>query len=146
MKIMQGNMLTSLENVKTFLSEHAAEIGDPVTDSTQKEIDDCIVELGEHVAVQNTRTRVAASTLARQRAKREALVRDHLAPIAKIAKLRLAHIPEMVSFTLLGLLLDYALGTVPGMTIGLTLLGLAVAFFHLVQMSKAHSSGDAAQK
>ena len=43
---------------------------------------------------------------------------------------------EMVSFTLLGLLLDYALGTMPGFTIGLTLLGLAVAFFHLVQMTK----------
>lgn len=44
---------------------------------------------------------------------------------------------EMVSFTLLGLLLDYALGTMPGLTIGLTLLGLGAAFFHLVQMSKA---------
>ena len=44
---------------------------------------------------------------------------------------------EMVSFTLMGLLLDYAIGTMPGLTIGLTLIGLAVAFFHLVQMSKA---------
>lgn len=44
---------------------------------------------------------------------------------------------EMVSFTLLGLFLDYALGTMPGLTIGLTLIGLAVAFFHLIQMSKA---------
>ena len=47
---------------------------------------------------------------------------------------------EMVSFTLLGLLLDYALGSMPGFTIGLTLLGLAVAFFHLVQMAKALSA------
>lgn len=47
---------------------------------------------------------------------------------------------EMVSFTLLGLLLDYALGTMPGFTIGLTLLGLAVAFFHLVQMAKVLSA------
>ena len=44
---------------------------------------------------------------------------------------------EMVSFTLLGLLLDFSLGTMPGFTIGLTLLGLAVAFFHLVKMSQA---------
>lgn len=44
---------------------------------------------------------------------------------------------EMVSFTLLGLLLDYALGTMPGFTIGLTLLGLGAAFFHLVKMSQA---------
>ena len=44
---------------------------------------------------------------------------------------------EMVSFTLLGLLVDYGLGTMPGFTIGLTLLGLVAAFFHLVKMSQA---------
>jgi F0F1-type ATP synthase assembly protein I len=44
---------------------------------------------------------------------------------------------EMVSFTVVGLLLDYALGTMPGFTIGLTLLGLAAAFFHLTRLSKA---------
>jgi F0F1-type ATP synthase assembly protein I len=44
---------------------------------------------------------------------------------------------EMVSFTLLGLLIDYGLGTMPGFTIGLTLMGLGVAFFHLVKMSQA---------
>ena len=44
---------------------------------------------------------------------------------------------EMASFTIVGLLLDFALGTMPGLTIGLTLLGLVVAFFHLVKMSQA---------
>jgi F0F1-type ATP synthase assembly protein I len=44
---------------------------------------------------------------------------------------------EMASFTLMGLLADYFLGTMPGFTIGLTLLGLAVAFFHLVTISRA---------
>ena len=43
----------------------------------------------------------------------------------------------MVSFTLLGLLLDFGLGTMPAFTIGLTLLGLVIAFFHLVKMSQA---------
>jgi F0F1-type ATP synthase assembly protein I len=44
---------------------------------------------------------------------------------------------EMASFTIFGLLLDYALGTMPGFTIGLTLLGLPLAFFTLVKMAKA---------
>ena len=44
---------------------------------------------------------------------------------------------EMASFTVVGLLLDFALGTMPGFTIGLTLLGLVVAFYHLVKMSQA---------
>jgi F0F1-type ATP synthase assembly protein I len=43
---------------------------------------------------------------------------------------------EMASFTLFGLLLDYLLGTMPGFTIGLTLLGLVAAFFHLTRMAK----------
>lgn len=43
---------------------------------------------------------------------------------------------EMVSFTLLGLVLDYFLGTMPGFTVALTLFGVGVAFWHLVQMSK----------
>jgi F0F1-type ATP synthase assembly protein I len=44
---------------------------------------------------------------------------------------------EMASFTILGLLLDAGFGTMPGFTIGLTLFGLGVAFFHLVKMSQA---------
>jgi F0F1-type ATP synthase assembly protein I len=44
---------------------------------------------------------------------------------------------EMVAFTIFGLLIDYALGTMPWFTIGLTLLGLAAAFAALLRMSKA---------
>ena len=43
---------------------------------------------------------------------------------------------EMASFTVVGLLIDYALGTMPGFTIGLTLLGLVAAFVHLTRLSK----------
>jgi F0F1-type ATP synthase assembly protein I len=44
---------------------------------------------------------------------------------------------EMASFTLLGLLIDYLAGTMPAFTIGLTLLGLVLAFWHLFRMSRA---------
>ena len=44
---------------------------------------------------------------------------------------------EMASFTVVGLLLDYLLGSLPALTIGLTLLGVVVAFWHLLKMSKA---------
>ena len=43
---------------------------------------------------------------------------------------------EMASFTLVGVGLDLAFGTMPGFTIGLTLIGAALAFFHLVRMAK----------
>jgi len=44
---------------------------------------------------------------------------------------------EMVSFTVIGLVLDYLLHTLPAFTIGLTLCGVGVAFWHLVKMSQA---------
>jgi F0F1-type ATP synthase assembly protein I len=44
---------------------------------------------------------------------------------------------EMASFTILGLIADYFLRTMPGFTIGFTLLGLFAAFYHLVKMSQA---------
>jgi F0F1-type ATP synthase assembly protein I len=44
---------------------------------------------------------------------------------------------EMVSFTLFGLLLDWALGTMPWLTVAFTLLGLLAAFYMLIRMSKA---------
>ena len=43
---------------------------------------------------------------------------------------------EMVSFTLVGLLLDYLLGTMPGFTVGLTVLGFVAAFTQLLRMAK----------
>lgn len=49
---------------------------------------------------------------------------------------------EMASFTILGVLLDFGLGTMPGFTIGLTLLGLVVSLWHLVKMSQAMGKKD----
>jgi F0F1-type ATP synthase assembly protein I len=47
----------------------------------------------------------------------------------------------MVSFTLLGLAIDYFAGTMPWATVVLTPLGLFAAMFHLVRMTKANSAG-----
>ena len=44
---------------------------------------------------------------------------------------------EMASFTVVGLAIDYLLGSLPWFTIGLTLTGVVVAFWHLVKMSQA---------
>jgi F0F1-type ATP synthase assembly protein I len=44
---------------------------------------------------------------------------------------------QMAAATLLGLLLDYFLGTMPGCTIGFTLFGFVAAFIQLMKMSKA---------
>ena len=43
---------------------------------------------------------------------------------------------EMAGFAVLGLLVDLALGTMPGFTIGLTVIGFVVVFYHLMRLSK----------
>ena len=52
---------------------------------------------------------------------------------------------EMAGFTVLGVALDFLLGTMPGFTIGLTLLGCAIAFMHLMRMAKAMARRDGKQ-
>jgi F0F1-type ATP synthase assembly protein I len=44
---------------------------------------------------------------------------------------------EMAGFTVIGVILDLIIGSMPGFTIGLTLLGVVVAFIHLVQATRA---------
>jgi F0F1-type ATP synthase assembly protein I len=46
---------------------------------------------------------------------------------------------EMVTFTLLGLLIDYLAGTMPWFTVTLTLLGVVAAFFQLLAVAKVLS-------
>jgi F0F1-type ATP synthase assembly protein I len=43
---------------------------------------------------------------------------------------------EIVSFVLLGLLLDYLFKTLPWFTVALTILGFTAAFMHLVRMAR----------
>jgi F0F1-type ATP synthase assembly protein I len=50
---------------------------------------------------------------------------------------------EMAGFTVIGVLIDYALGTLPGFTIGLTLFGCAVVFYHLTRLAKTLSNPPA---
>ena len=44
---------------------------------------------------------------------------------------------EMAGFTVVGVILDFALDTLPWFTIGLTVLGFVLAFMLLIRMSKA---------
>jgi F0F1-type ATP synthase assembly protein I len=44
---------------------------------------------------------------------------------------------QMVGFTVLGIVLDYLLGSMPAFTIGLTLLGFVAAFVQLIRFTRA---------
>jgi F0F1-type ATP synthase assembly protein I len=44
---------------------------------------------------------------------------------------------EMAGFTVIGLVLDYALNTLPWITVSLTVIGLLVVFMHMMQYAKS---------
>lgn len=44
---------------------------------------------------------------------------------------------EMAGFTILGLVIDFAAGTMPWFTVGLTILGLVTVFMHLMRYAKS---------
>ena len=47
---------------------------------------------------------------------------------------------EMAGFTVVGVLLDvFAFGTLPWLTIGLTVLGFLAAFYHLILFTRSHA-------
>lgn len=100
MQSIQGNILLSLQNVQTYLNENAAALGGVISAETRASLDAAIAELPVHADIQDNHTRTARGAVARQRVKRAALVRDHMALIARIAKLKLENAPEFVALTM----------------------------------------------
>src|SRR5690348_10066725 len=100
MRTTQGNRLLSLQNIQMYLRENATTLGDVITAEAHGLLDDIATELAEHAAVQDGRTRTAAGAAARQRARRAELIRDHMIPIARIARLTLEQSPELVALSM----------------------------------------------
>jgi hypothetical protein len=98
MQGMQGNVARSLRSVKEFLIENADQLGDIVTSSASTKLDEVIATLETHVAEQaGSHLAFQGSTLKRQ-ALITVLVRDHMAPVARIAQADLPRIPEIDVF------------------------------------------------
>ena len=100
MKAYQGNVLASLENTRRFLDDNKAALGGVITGGTQQKLAQAIGELASTVTEQNQYTRDRKGAFAIQVASRAALLRDHMAPIVKVARLELSHAPELVKFSL----------------------------------------------
>jgi hypothetical protein len=95
MQTSQGQMLNSLTAVQHFLDEHATKLGDVATGGARKRLDDVIAELAAHVAEQSGSDLAAQGSTKKQRALRIALIRDHMAPISRIARADLPDTPEI---------------------------------------------------
>ena len=95
MQSRQANMLQSLRAVDAFLTAHADTLGDVVNSGTRKRLAKTISSLETTVADQAGSSVVARGGTQRYRALRQTLIRDHMAPIARMARADLPPTPEV---------------------------------------------------
>lgn len=95
MRTSQGNMLLSLRAVEAFLDENAASLTGVIYTGTRQKLKDAIAELSGHASDQTGNALAAQGATRTQEAARRMLMRDHMAPITRIAKAELPDTPEV---------------------------------------------------
>jgi hypothetical protein len=95
MQVNQASMLQSLRAVQGFLDANHDQLANVVTSGARKKLDEAIIELAGHVENQSGNILQAKGSTKEQRVLRKTLLRDHIAPIAKIAASELAGTPNI---------------------------------------------------
>ena len=95
MQTAQGNTLQSLRAVHAFLDENAAKLAGVVNSGARQKLDDTIAQLATHASDQTGHNLAAQGATQKKAALRAALLRDHMAPIARIAAAELPASPEV---------------------------------------------------
>jgi hypothetical protein len=88
-------MLQSLRAVQIFFDANESRLGDIVSSGARKMLDDAIAELKSHAENQAAYYLKAQGSTREQRALRKVLLRDHIAPIARIAASQLGGRPNI---------------------------------------------------
>jgi hypothetical protein len=95
MQTTQGSVLESLHSVQTFLTENADKLGDVVKTGARQKLDDAIAELTTHAEEQQGSHLAAQGNTQEKRSFELVLRRDHMAPIARIARAELPPTPAV---------------------------------------------------
>src|SRR5258708_17087376 len=95
MQTTQGNMLHSLRTVQAFLDDNAATLAGVIGTGARQRLDAAILELSVHASDQTGNTLASQGATQRQRALRHVLLRDHMTPIARVAKADLPQTPDI---------------------------------------------------
>ena len=95
MQTTQGSVLESLRAVQTFLSDNGDKLADVVKTGARQKLDDAIVELTTHATDQQGSHLAAQGNTKKKRTLQIILRRDHMAPIARIARAELPPVPEV---------------------------------------------------
>ena len=95
MKATQHNMLRSLVNAKTFLTEHAGQLGAIGATGIAQDLARSISELSESADEQGDLRIGIAQSFGTTATLRRSLIHEHLKPIVRIARLLLPNVPEL---------------------------------------------------
>ena len=97
MQTLQGNMLESLHSAKDFIDQHADTLQGVISPGTRTALLQAIADLDEFSNMQTAGRGAAKGSTKRLHELRRTLVRDHMAPITRIAKVTLPHTPELAA-------------------------------------------------
>jgi hypothetical protein len=95
MQTRQGTMLDSLQNVQAFLDKNAEKLSGVVKTGARQMLADAIEALATHASDQSSSQVASEGAPRKQLALRQALVRDHMQPIVRIARADLPPTPEV---------------------------------------------------
>ena len=95
MQTTQGNMLQSLRAVEAFIDANAATLTGVVSTGARQRLTGAIGELAAHVSTQTGSALTAQGSTKNQHLVREVLLRDHMAPLARIARADLPQTPQI---------------------------------------------------
>jgi hypothetical protein len=94
MQTTQGSTLQSLRNVKAFLDANVDKLAAVINTGARQQLDDAIAELSVHASDQTGNDLASQGATRKHRSLRVALLRDHMAPISRIARADLPVTPE----------------------------------------------------
>ena len=95
MQTAQGIILESLRSVETFLDALADMLGDVVKTGAHQRSTEAIGVLDLHASDQTVGALASQGATQRKASLRQALLRDHMAKIARIASADLPNVPEL---------------------------------------------------
>ena len=100
MQTTQGNMLVSLHAVETFLDDNAAALVGVINTGARQKLKAAIADLSVYASDQTGGALISQSSTQGKQSLRLALVRDHMAQIARIAQAELPHMPQVAPLRL----------------------------------------------
>ena len=95
MRLTQGSALDSLRGVQRFLDEQADKFGEVNKTGVRKDLDDLIATVSTHAVAQKNQDLSARGATRQAESLRTVLLKEHMAPIARIARANLPPTPAV---------------------------------------------------